>query len=224
MDPDNIDPSYFLEVIEPEAEVFDWLDHDADENELITSAENLRSWMEVDERFVLETLDNLFCDPDLISKSANLKVTYEKLERKKRKPIVIRCNPFEAIGSAIFSSRVCVKAANVDWMFQFTEPKDQLGRSLIDDESGLCYCDVFGDMVSFDQYIEWRKRGHGRTTKFQLKDMCPGVRSDRSFNIKEPKHLDNFIKYVSNSNVGARLHLLVVDYYPDEVLEDHSTE
>lgn len=68
-------------------------------------------------------------------------------------------NPFEEIGKAGFRSRITVKASNLDWLLKFTEPLDQQGNSLIDNENeGLCYSDIYGDKDGFVEYIEWRKR------------------------------------------------------------------
>lgn len=118
-------------------------------------------------------------------------------------------------GSSCFRSRATVKAANLDWIFKFTEPFDQQGNPLVnDDKQGLCYSDIFGDDDSFVEYIEWRKRKQNKsTTKLDISSICENGKLDDAFMISNPLYMDKFIEYVRGSDVGARLHLLSIDGY-----------
>lgn len=50
--------------------------------------------------------------------------------------------------------------------------------------------------------------------------MCHRQSSGRSFKLTDPIIMDRFIDYVRNSEVGARLHLLAVDFYPERIASD----
>lgn len=205
----NDSSSFLLQVRDPEDEVCEWLVNNIENIPLnVLSVEKLRSYMKINEReTIVAAENNQFCSSDL-STEVDLK-TAEKAKIRKK------VNPFEAIGNCGFRSRTTVKAANLDWMVEFTEPLDQQGNPLIDNNNeGLCYSDLFGEQDGFVEYIEWRKRSQNqRTTKIDLSYMCPHRKTGRSFKITDPLIMNRFITNVRNSDVGARLHLLAVDFY-----------
>lgn len=218
MNPDNNDsPSFHLEVLVPENEICDWLDSNVGEK-ITVFADMLSSWMKVDARAKLpaEQRDYRFCPADLAIERSRFKAENGLEHVKPKSSLLRRCNPFERIDNAGFRSRKAVKAANLDWLVQFSEPLDQNGKRLVEkDGEGLCYSDIYGYGDGFDEYIEWRKRTQNkRTTRLDLFS----ISMDRkSFRVTDPISLDKYIENVRKSAIGARLHLLAVDYYHEGI-------
>lgn len=227
MNPDINNPSFLLQVTDPEDEVCDWLDNNIPANEI--SSQMLRSWLKIDERrkpeasVPPEVRDYRFCSSDLAMElnSFELNFSDEALLKlfatNELSNIRRKYNPFEGIGKSDFRSRITVKAANMDYLIKYTEPLDQQGNSLIDNaDEGLCYSDIYGDADGFVEYIEWRKRGQNKkTTKLNLSSNYRN--SDGVFQIYDPLHMERFIEYVRDSAIGARLHLLCVDFYKEGI-------
>lgn len=219
MNPDSNDPSSFhVEVLDPEKEICDWLDSNVGEK-ITLSAEMLSTWMKVDARAKLpaEQRDYRFCPADLAIERSRFKAENGLEHVKPKSGLPRRCNPFEWIDNAGFRSRIAVKAANLDWLVQFTDPLDQNGKPLLekDGDESLCYSDIYGYGNGFDQYIEWRKRTQNRkTTRIDLFSISM---NRKSFRVTDPIFLDKYIENVRKSAVGARLHLLAVDYYHEGI-------
>lgn len=225
-----------LKSCKPEKEVFDWLDNNVAENVSSNkiSSEKLYSWMKISERS--ERGDLHFSSSALqIEESDEIDLLTREISFKNQLQIIARCNPFNKILRAGFRRRSSVQIANLDWLVKFSEPLDQKGNSLIDDENeGLCFSDIYGRFSGFVEYIEWRKRIQSRSvTKIDLTTMNQQTTCDNSLKIFDQQTLDTFIEYTRKSEVGKRLHLIVATHYREpghmkirkdvEVVVKHST-
>lgn len=113
MNPDNEDPSFHLQVSDPEDEICDWLDNNVDESTNKISAEMLGSWMRIDECAGLLSPEqgyfrfcpsNLAIEISLFKKQNGLEHVIPK--SNVRDKLRSSCNPFELIGNAGFRSRI----------------------------------------------------------------------------------------------------------------------
>lgn len=106
--------------------------------------QQLMQWISFGER--KETLDDetLFVEPEILNAIIASKTVFDQLDENELRRARSRSNPFETIRSSIFQNRAAVKMANIDSMlsFMFTNPKDEFGRPLVNDNELLYFADI----------------------------------------------------------------------------------
>lgn len=126
-------------------ETVNWLPNN---NEFTYDFEQLKRWICLGER--KETLDDetLFVEPEILTGILEAKTVFDQLNENELRRARSRSNPFETIRSSIFQNRAAVKMANIDSMlnFMFTEPKDKMGTSLIQENDLLYFADICAGM------------------------------------------------------------------------------
>lgn len=122
----------------------------------------------------------IYVDLESYSKLINREKNYDRGALKE-------FNPFNGIGSSIFSSDVAVKAANIDAVYKLTgHIFGDIRRVNAEDCKIFRYADIASGPGSYTEYIQWRvqnARGWGMTLKGK-NDWDRGRLNTRHFNIR----------------------------------------
>lgn len=135
-------------------EPVNWLQDYSDDLET-KSYDDFRAWMtEGPKKLTIDDEDN-FCDPDVLANVLTQKTVFDQLGADDMRNARTRCNPFETIGSSIFMNRAAIKMANLDSMFDFmfTNPKDEDGRSTVNENDLLYFADCCAGPGKFSKLV-----------------------------------------------------------------------
>lgn len=192
----------------------------------------LRDWTKEDVK--KETIDDEthFCDPDVLQNVLSCKSVFDQLESEEMRKARTRSNPFETIRGVMFQNRAAMKMANMDacFDFMFTNPKDELGRSLVGENELLYFADVCAGPGGFSEYVLWRRKweckGFGFTLKgpndFRLEEFYAG--SPETFephygvggvngdgDVYVPANLREFHRFVLENTENKGVHFVMAD-------------
>ncbi|KAJ6633201.1 Cap-specific mRNA (nucleoside-2'-O-)-methyltransferase 1 [Pseudolycoriella hygida] len=214
-------------------EYVEWLPNNANDLDEITR-DILDSWLKIGCRLLSIDNEDTFCDKAVLREILESKTIFDDIDPDELRRARARCNPFETIRGSIFLNRAAVKMANMDAVmdFMFTDPKDDMGRSLVKDL--LYFADVCAGPGGFSEYVLWRKgwqaKGFGFTLRnendFKLDEFLAGNAEtfDAYYGVKEdgnvfdPENIESLQSYVLRQTHDTGVHFVMADggFYVDE--------
>ncbi|CAG2171447.1 unnamed protein product, partial [Oppiella nova] len=131
----------FVSVVEP----INWIDE---------CQQPLPTTKEVEEYYKIgpkvKSIDNAtdFCDEDILRNVITCKTVFDSLSGEELRRARSTSNPFETIEKGMFQNRAAMKMANMDAVFgfMFTEPTDELNKSLVKPNDLLYFADICSGM------------------------------------------------------------------------------
>lgn len=124
-------------------ETANWIEDYSDDLDRL-SVDELKFWIVKGPKKLTIDDEYHFCDADVLKNVVAKKSIFDNLGADDMRNARTRSNSFETIGSAFFLNRAAVKMANMDALFDFmfTNPVDEDGAPLVNENDLLYFADV----------------------------------------------------------------------------------
>lgn len=208
-------------------ETVNWIENYSDDLNMLL-VDELKQWIVEGPKKLTIDDEYHFCDPVILKNVVANKSIFDNMGANEMSNARSRSNPFEAIGKGIFLNRAAMKMANMDASlnFMFTNPVDENGASLVNDNELLSFADVCAGPGGFSEYVLWRKKWESKGFGFTLRqdndfkldqflaghpetfDTYYGLKGDGD--IYNPENIESFQDYVLKQT-GNGVHFMMSD-------------
>lgn len=208
-------------------ETANWIEDYSDDLDML-SVDELKGWIVKGPKKLTIDDEYHFCDADVLENVVAKKSIFDNLGANDMRNARTRSNPFETIGSGIFLNRAAVKMANMDALFDFmfTNPVDEDGAPLVNENDLLYFADVCAGPGGFSEYVLWRKKWESKGFGFTLRqendfkldkflaghpetfDTYYGLKGDGD--VYDPENIESLQEYVLKQTISG-VHFMMSD-------------